>query len=221
LPCLLYCVTLVHADSVANLIGVSDQPVLSQDSGDVRVYWSEIADPTAVLEGPTRKASELKYKQILREIVARVTPVAFPFPAMGPDVDALDAIMGEQEGRFVDTLTRLGETFQYELIASWDADDLDDLARPVSGREYLARRQKSEARVAAIDSKLKTVTAGLVRQWRSRQERRSHQWFALVARNDRERFLRALRNAGPSQGVHLRLSGPWPPSEFGRVPEGS
>lgn len=153
--------------------------------------------------------------------MAGVTPVAFPFPAIVPDVDALDVLIREQEGGFVDTLACLGETFQYELIASWDADGRDDLATPVSGREYLARRQKSEARVAAMDSKLKMVTAGLVRQWRSRQERRSHQWFALIARNDRERFVRALRNAEPSEGVHLRLSGPWPPTEFGRVPEGS
>jgi hypothetical protein len=108
----------------------------------------------------------------------------------------------------------LGDAVQYEMIASWTADEQADLATPVSGREYLKRRQEAADRIAAIESKLKTVTTGSVREWRARQDRRKHHWFALVARQDRERFVAALRSAGPSEGVRLRLSGPWPPGEF-------
>ncbi len=103
---------------------------------------------------------------------------------------------------------------QYELTATWADDERADLATPVSGREYQKRRQETEARAAAIDTKLKTVCAGIVREWRSRQERRTRIWYALMARGDRERFIAALRSAGPSEGVRLRLSGPWPPNEF-------
>ncbi len=35
-----------------------------------------------------------------------------------------------------------------------------------------------------------------------------------MPRDCRERFLASLRSAGGSEGVRLRLSGPWPPSEF-------
>ena len=71
--------------------------------------------------------------------------------------------------------------------------------------------------MAAIDAKLRTVAVGIVREWRSRQERRKHLWFALLARDDREQFIAALRSARPSEGVRLRLSGPWPPGEFVRA----
>ena len=124
--------------------------------------------------------------------------------------------MSDEREHFEEALNRLGDTVQYEMIASWTADEQADLATPVSGREYLKRRQEAEERIAAIDNKLKSVTAGIVREWRARQDRRKHHWFALVLRQDRERFIAALRSAGPSEGVRLRLSGPWPPSEFAK-----
>ncbi len=103
---------------------------------------------------------------------------------------------------------------QYEIVGSWAADEHADLATPVKGSEYVKRRHQAEARIAAIDSKLRTVTADVVKEWRSRQERKTHRWFALVPRDGREPFIAALKRAGPSEGVRLRLSGPWPPIEF-------
>ena len=130
------------------------------------------------------------------------------------DLEAVEKYVAEERVPLRSALTRLGDTVQYEMIASWTADDQADLATPVSGREYLKRRQEAAERIAAIDNKLKTVTGDCVREWRARQDRRKHHWFALVPRQDRERFVAALRSAGPSEGVRLRLSGPWPPGEF-------
>ena len=95
-----------------------------------------------------------------------------------------------------------------------------DTAAPVSGREYLKRRQEALGRVAAVEGKLKTVTADTVREWRGREQNKKHRWFALVPRAERERFIASLRTAGGSEGIRLRLSGPWPPSEF-VTPRGS
>ena len=103
---------------------------------------------------------------------------------------------------------------QYEVVGSWAADDQADLATPVTGREYLKRRSQATERIAAIDSKLKIAKTDSVREWRARQERKNHRWFALVPRESRDRFVASLRSAGPSEGVRLRLSGPWPPAEF-------
>jgi hypothetical protein len=103
---------------------------------------------------------------------------------------------------------------QYEIVGTWAEEQEADLATPVSGREYLKRRQEAAGRVAAVENKLKTVTADSVREWRARQERKTHRWFALVPREKRELFIASLRSAGPSVGIRLRLSGPWPPSEF-------
>jgi hypothetical protein len=218
MPCLLYCVTRADSEVITSPVGVCEEPVQSQESSGLRVYWSQIADPdTALADGAARKNAELKFRQVLREIVTHFTPIAFPFPVVLADLEAVGKYVVEEREHFEETLNRLGETVQYEMIASWTADDQADLATPVSGREYLKRRQEAEERIAAIDNKLKAVTTGIVREWRARQDRRKHHWFALVPRQDRERFIAALRSAGASEGVRLRLSGPWPPSEFVRT----
>ena len=219
MACLLYCVTLANSHPIPNLIGVAERPVVAHDFGELRVYWSEVANLETLLAWASRKPAELKYQQMLREMVIRVTAIAFPFPAVVTDLEDVDALVTEQHEHYVEALGRIADTVQYELTATWAEDERADLATPVKGREYLKRRQETEARVAAIEAKLRTVTVGIVREWRSRRERRKHLWFALLARDDRERFIAALRRAGSSEGVRLRLSGPWPPGEFVRAPQ--
>jgi hypothetical protein len=215
MPCLLYCVTRIESLHIPNTVGVGDEIVCSHETSGLRIYWSEITDPaTTLAEGTARKSAELKFQQVLREIVVHVTPIPIPFPVVLAHLEALDKFMSEQRGFYCETLNRLANTVQYEMIATWTADEQADLATPVSGREFLKRRQEATDRISAIDSKLRTVTGGWVREWRARQDRRKHHWFALVPRENRERFVTALRTAGPSEGVRLRLSGPWPPSEF-------
>jgi Gas vesicle synthesis protein GvpL/GvpF len=217
MACFLYCVTQSGGDVAAAMTGVGKDPVIAHDSEGLRVYWSEVADPDTLDEPRVRKIAEQKYRQVLRDIVTRATGIAFPFPAVVADVESLDKLIADGRGVYEEALVRLADTLQYELTATWAEEEQADLATPVSGREYLKRRQEAEARVAAIDAKLKSVNVGIVREWRSRQDRRRHLWFALIARDDRERLIGALRNAGPSEGVRLRLSGPWPPNEFVKV----
>jgi hypothetical protein len=219
MACLLYCVTQLENTRVQIAAGACDEPLQAHETSGLRIYWSEISDPaTTLADGTAIKNSELKFQRVLREIVVHVTPIPFPFPVVLVDLEALDKFMSEQRDFYCEALTRLADTVQYEMIATWTADELADLATPVSGREYLKRRQEAADRISAIDSKLRTVTGGWVREWRARQGRRKHHWFALVPRENRERFVTALRTAGPSEGVRLRLSGPWPPSEFLSLP---
>src|SRR5208283_4431559 len=172
-------------------------------------------DPESCLGTPeSLKRAALQFQQVLREILTETTPLPFQFPTLLESADMLEQQLAAEQEQYRAALTRIGDAVQYEIVASWAADEQADLATPISGREYLKRRQEATGRIAAIDSKLKSVTADSVREWRARQQRRTHRWFALVPRDCRERFIASLRSAGPSQGVRLRLSGPWPPSEF-------
>jgi Gas vesicle synthesis protein GvpL/GvpF len=214
MPCLVYCVT-QPKELVSVASGVCDSDVQSRELTGLRVYWSEIANPEACLgESGSPKKAAAQFQQVLREILAATTPLPFPFPTLVESSEALEQFVTAEQELYRGSLERIRDAVQYEVTGSWAVDEHADLATPISGREYQKRRQEAAGRIAAVDSKLKNVTAGSVREWRARQERRTHRWFALVPRGSRERFLASLRNAGPSEGVRLRLSGPWPPSEF-------
>ena len=214
LACFLYCVTPNHEEPISGLTGIADQLVVVHEALALRVYWSEIANPETLLEPPVRVPAEQKFRQVLKEVAVRATAISFPFPAVVVGLEAIDALITGHQSYYASALERLADTVEYQLTARWAGEQSSDLATPVSGREYLKRRQESESRIAAIDSKLKNVTSGIVRDWRSRPDRRKHVWYALVRRDERDRFIAALRSAGPSEGVRLRLGGPWPPTEF-------
>ena len=214
MPCLLYCVT--QPNQTVNVAsGVCEGAVQSREMLGVQVYWSEIADPEECLgTAESLKKAALQFHQVLREILAAATPIPFRFPTLLESEDSMEQHLADEQELYRAALERIGDAVQYEVVGSWAADEQADLATPVSGREYLKRRSQATERIAAIDSKLKSVTTDSVREWRARQERKNHRWFALVPRESRDRFVASLRSAGPSEGVRLRLSGPWPPAEF-------
>ncbi len=214
MPCVLYCVT-QPKESVTIASGVCESEVQSHEFAGLRVYWSEVADPEVCLGEPdSLKKAAVQFQRVLREVLAVTTPIPLRFPTLLESREALEHLVEADQELYREALQRVGSAVQYEITASWAVDQQADLATPISGREYQKRRQEVAGRIAAIDSKLKRVTADSVREWRSRQERRSHRWFALVPRDSRERFVALLRSPSPSEGVRLRLSGPWPPSEF-------
>lgn len=211
---LLYCVTQAN-ENVSITDGICDSVLQSYEFAGLRLYWSEIANPEACFaDAELMKKSASQFQQVLRHILSAITVLPFPFPTLLEGVVEVEDHLKAEQQVYRSAFETIGDAVQYEIVASWEADEQADLATPVKGREYVKRCQEVAERVAAVDSKLKSVTGDSVRAWRLRQERRVHRWFALVPRQDRERFITSLRSAGPSEGVHLRLSGPWPPGEF-------
>lgn len=214
MPTLLYCVTQPNPEIKVSA-GVCDAAVQSREMLGARLYWSNIDDPESCLgTAETLKAAALQFHQVLREVLAVTTPIPFRFPVMLESEEGFEKHLSDEEEMYREALTRLDNTLQYEIVGTWTDEQEADFAKPVTGREYLERRKQATSRVAAVEGKLKSVTADVVREWRGRQERKTHRWFALVPRENRERFLALLRTAGGSEGIRLRLSGPWPPSEF-------
>jgi Gas vesicle synthesis protein GvpL/GvpF len=214
MPILLYCVTQPN-ENVNVASGVCDCAVQSSESAGLRVYWSEMANPEACFgDADSMKKAVSQFRQVLREILAVTTPIPFGFPTLLENADIVEAYLAADQELYRAAFARIGDAVQYEIVAIWAADEQADLATPVSGSEYAKRRQESASRITSVDNKLKSVTADSVREWRGRQERKTHHWFALVPRDRREQFIASLRSAGPSEGVRLRLSGPWPPREF-------
>jgi hypothetical protein len=216
MACLLYCVTQPGPEVKASA-GVCDSAVQSREMLGVRVYWSNLENAEACLgEAEALKKAAVQFHQVLREVLGVTTPIPFQFPTLFESDEVLEEQLSSEQELYREALARVGNSLQYEIVGTWTEQQDADTSQPVSGREYLKRRQEATGRVTAVETKLKTVTADSVREWRGRQERKTHRWFALVPRESREKFLASLRTAGGSEGIRLRLSGPWPPSEFVR-----
>ncbi len=192
---------------------------VARDAGSERVLERHCRPELTLGEAESLKKAALQFHQVLREILAVTTPIPFRFPTLLENSEVMEQHLAPEQELYRAALERVDGAVQYEIVGTWEAETQADLATPVSGREYLKRRQEASGRVQVVEEKLKSVTTDSVREWRSRQERKTHRWFALVPRASRERFLAALRTAGGSVGIRLRLSGPWPPSEF-VVPRG-
>jgi hypothetical protein len=214
MACLLYCVTQPEPEvSVAS--GVCEAGVHSRQMLGVRLYWSNLDNPEACLgAAESLKKAAVEFHKVLREVLTVTTPIAFRFPTLLEREEVFEEHLSSEQELYRESLARVGNALQYEIVGTWTDEQEADFSKPVTGKEYLQRRQQSSGRIAAVENKLKNVTADSVREWRGRQERKTHRWFALVSRENRERFLAALRTAGGSEGIKLRLSGPWPPSEF-------
>src|ERR1700679_647518 len=98
MPCLLYCVT-QPGPEVKVSAGVAESAVRSREMLGVRLYWSEIDDPESKLgEAEGLKKAALEFHQVLREVLAVTTPIAFRFPALLEDEEALEPnLSAEQE----------------------------------------------------------------------------------------------------------------------------
>src|ERR1017187_4704982 len=180
MPCLLYCVT-QPKQIVKMAAGVCETEVQSREMLGVQAYWSEIANAEACLgSAESLKKAALQFHQVLREILISATPIPFRFPTLLESEEAIEKQLAEGQELYRDALERIGNAVQYEVVGSWAENEQLDLATPVSGREYLKRRSQATGRIAAIDSKLKSVTAGSVRQWRGGQERQDQPLFAVV-----------------------------------------
>jgi hypothetical protein len=211
---LLYCLALGNNPAVSTGSGVCGSEVCPIELGRLRAYTSDIPDPEACMgSAESRKRASAEFKQVLRQIVSNVTPLSFEFPMIFDTQALLATFIKDRERDFEAALWRVADTVQYEVIASWDGEPVDT-ATPVSGAEYRKRREQEMARVSAVDEKLRRVAGRWVRQWKQRQDRKNYRWFAWVGRENRDAFLAALRSAGPSSGIRIRLSGPWPPDEF-------
>jgi len=95
------------------------------------VYWSEIADAEACLgSAESLKKAALQFHQVLREILISATPIPFRFPTLLESEEAIEEQLAEGQELYRDTLERIGNAVQYEVVGSWAENEQLDLATP-------------------------------------------------------------------------------------------
>ena len=83
-----------------------------------------------------------------------------------------------------------------------------------SGTEYLLERQRRQRALADFGAELGTAVVSVVGEWRQRSIKSGLRCFALVERNRIPEFKERMRSISVPAGLKVRVSGPWPVTEF-------
>ncbi|HZQ17674.1 MAG TPA: GvpL/GvpF family gas vesicle protein [Terriglobales bacterium] len=209
MPILVYCVTKAGAAADVSPIGVADLPVFRWAFSQVDLFASRAPDPAVWLKRELR-TSALEFHRVLRQIFEASAIVPFRYPTIFETGEQLEEHIQQRSGEYVTLLDRFADTVQMEIRISGAASS----PRGQSGKDYLKVRQQSIQAGERFASQLKEDLSSVLQEWRQRTARNELRAFALIPRNKTEQFEKAAGAIVVPQGLHARVSGPWPVSEF-------
>ena len=206
---LLYCVSKRGAPGTELLTGVAGDPVVRVELADLAIFTSSNPDKSHWLS-PQLQTSALEFHRVLKEMFESTAIIPFRFPTVFEDEKQLSECMRERAREYVVLLDKFRELAQMEIrIAN------PDLTKPIgSGAQYLRLRQISTSVIDTFTGELRGTLSELSQDWRQRPAKDGIRAFVLVHRNQVADFRNIMRYIPVPSELSVRVSGPWPVSEF-------
>jgi hypothetical protein len=222
MPVLAYCFSEVQP-VVFSGKGVGDLPVENLEHDGVRCYFSR-SDSRDQILGPPAKQMALEFHRVIASIFHEVAVIPFRFPTILEDEPELRAYLVEQGTRQKENLRRLREFVQMEIhllhksTASNPGEPVQtERLAPATGTQYLRVRQAKQRELADLGRDLRRSGEKFIHEWRERPSAQSLRCFALIERRAVNEFKDWMTSVHISSNLSVRVSGPWPASEFVEV----
>jgi hypothetical protein len=201
---LIYCALLAEARPPRPAAGVAGRPVLEQERDGLRYWYSELTEDE--FAGLDVRASALAFHEVVQAAFAQTAVIPFRYGALIASFDELH----ERHAGLLHDLKRLGDGVQMELRIVPAADP----GSAATGTEYLRARQAALHSVSAAADTARHAVQALARDWRQKGTRTGIRCFALLPRAAIAAFRNRVQDARLAPDVRVRVSGPWPPTEF-------
>ena len=208
---LLYCVVLKSGLRQPSS-GVAGLPVSCSECNDVVALFSKGASAEAWTGAPLRESAQ-EFHRALQQVFTGGAIIPFRFPTLMKDEEELLAYLQENAALYSSSLQRFESSVQMEAVISY-SDLTSGTAVKTSGTEYLRSRQKHSEELHVIANKLRDCAGDVARDWRERSVQNTLRLFALLDRNSVSEFKDRLRGFGVPAGLTVRVTGPWPVTEF-------
>lgn len=211
---LLYCITRDDDPIQIPRNGVREASLEELRYSGLRCIFShgpDSKDLTAALPD-----SALQFHQVVQHVFRQVAVIPFRFPTFVRDQTQLKAHLQENEQRYRESLARLQNLAQMEIRISHakpDAEAENDLSKK-SGTDYLRERQKRQALLDATTETLRKAGSPWLKGWHVSQQADKIRCFALLHRGEKQSFEDALAGITVPADVRVRVTGPWPATEF-------
>ena len=206
---LLYCIAKHDVQVRTSLTGVAGDPVVRVETGPLATFTSRNSDSAVWLRSELR-ASALEFHRVLSEVFKSAAIIPFRFPTIFESEEQLAEHLQERSSEYNGLLEKFTDTVQMEIRLTHPG-----LGTPSgSGTEYLKERQTLMRAIERFESGVHAVLSSLVKDWRQRASKDGVRAFALVGRDRVLEFRNIMRNAPVPDGFNVRITGPWPVSEF-------
>lgn len=197
---LLYCMTGPKADAPIPPRGVRSAAVEVLRQDGLTCYFSRY-ESFAGGSAEELQRDALDFHWTVNHVFRQQAVIPFRFPTLLDAESDLVAFLLRNGPQYVADLHRLRDQVQMEVRFALPAADT-----PASdtGTAYLKAKFDAAQRVSGLENMMKTAAQA---EWKQRGNR----YFALIPRGAVAEFRDKLADLGQAT---LRVSGPWPPSEF-------
>ncbi len=214
---LLYCVAAKSGLPQAGT-GVAGLPVLCSECDNAVAFYSKGVSAEAWAGAPLRESAR-QFHRVLQRIFENKAIIPFRFPTLMENDEELAAHLRENLTSYSELLQRFHNSAQMEAVISYS-----DASRPSaaisSGTEYLRAKQERSEKLQSVVAQLQRLAGGIVGEWRDRSIQNTVRAFALLDRGSVPEFKDKLRAFAVPAGLTVRVTGPWPVTEFSNVNQG-
>ncbi|HUQ49957.1 MAG TPA: GvpL/GvpF family gas vesicle protein [Terriglobales bacterium] len=207
---LLYCMALGDPGLSPPSHGVCKAAVEVAQQDSLRCFYSRHESFADSAPEKTRQDA-LDFHWTINHIFQQRVVIPFRFPTLMKSEEDLKTFLQKHGNIYREDLSRLGQFVQMEVRLQFEAAPAHPGA-PTSGTTYLKTR--FDAAQKQIESANEVRNKAKAREWKQRDASGNLRLFALVPRISAEDFRADVAASQLPPGVMIRVSGPWPPTEF-------
>lgn len=195
----------------APFTGVGGAAMQALEAGGVRCFFSRVDAKDSSIRA---KDEALAFHQVLQRIFSHTAILPFRFPTVVEDEAELTRLIQERALEYQDALVRLRDLVQMEIRITLNQRKPQSGAAKVSGKQYLDDRLAQQRRLDVAAESIRKGAASLLRGWRKRESGDGLRCFMLLERGHVSQLQTKLTNVQISGDLGVRVSGPWPATEF-------
>jgi hypothetical protein len=207
---LAYCITESARPIEVPAAGVAGLAVASIEHSGLRCFVSRSPSSDTVFGAPAREAA-LAFHRVLQAIFRQAAIIPFRFPTLLADEAEMTGHLHEHAAAYQEALARLRDRVQMEIHLGVQGSAQNVQA---TGTEYLRSRQVQESVLEGTAGKLQQAGQRWISNWRQQTSAQHIRCYALVSRGSVAELERALVSVEVPSSVSVRVSGPWPATEF-------
>lgn len=210
MPILTYAVSLAYHFLDAPTEGVDDAAVMELQELGLRAWYSEVHEDTFSGAVHVTKAA-LAFHHFIAAVFREGTVLPFRFPTILESVDELRDYLEAKAAWYNDALKRSEGLAQFEARVV-NKNKLEPAAD--TGKEYLEARQRAKQQGNAAVASVLAGLEDVLRDHHLKETPQGSRIYLLTERTRVASFREASSKISVPGGFEIRLTGPWPPTEF-------